>query len=174
MSFFKHKTALVEPDAALPGREQPGFTVPADNIVLGTPQTAPAPEGFAEVWFGTGCFWGTEEIFWQQPGVWTTAVGYAGGYTPYPTYEEVCSGGTGHTEAVRIVFDPTRTSLTAATARSPRRSPRPAPSTMPRVITSSTWRRTRTATGATATPASRSPLRPRPRQPRAVAGLGLR
>jgi peptide-methionine (S)-S-oxide reductase len=111
MSFFKNKTALVEP-AALPGREQPGFTVPADNIVLGTPQTAAAPEGFAEIWFGTGCFWGTEEIFWQQPGVWTTVVGYAGGYTPYPTYEEVCSGRTGHTEAVRVVFDPAKTSLT--------------------------------------------------------------
>ena len=112
MSFFKRNTALVEPEAALPGRQEPGFAVPADNIVLGTPQTAPAPEGFAEIWFGTGCFWGTEEIFWQQPGVWTTAVGYAGGYTPYPTYEEVSSGRTGHTEAVRVVFDPAKTSLT--------------------------------------------------------------
>jgi peptide-methionine (S)-S-oxide reductase len=112
MSFFKHKTALVEPDAALPGRPEPGYAVPAENIVLGTPQTAPAPEGFAEVWFGTGCFWGTEEIFWQQPGVWTTAVGYAGGYTPHPSYEEVCTGRTGHTEAVRVVFDPSKTSFT--------------------------------------------------------------
>ena len=111
MSFFKHKSALVEPDKALPGRETPGFAVPAENIVLGTPQTAPAPEGYAEVWFGTGCFWGTEEVFWQIPGVWTTAVGYAGGYTPYPTYEEVCSGRTGHTEAVRVVFDPEKVSF---------------------------------------------------------------
>jgi len=111
MSFFKHKSALVEPEKALPGRETPAFAVPADNIVLGTPQTAPAPEGYAEVWFGTGCFWGTEEVFWQIPGVWTTAVGYAGGYTPYPTYEEVCSGLTGHTEAVRVVFDPEKVSF---------------------------------------------------------------
>ena len=111
MSFFRNKSALVEADKALPGRETPGFAVPADNIVLGTPQTAPAPEGFGEVWFGTGCFWGTEEVFWQIPGVYTTAVGYAGGYTPYPTYDEVCSGMTGHTEAVRVVYDPSKVSF---------------------------------------------------------------
>ena len=112
MSFFKRNTALVEPEAALPGRPEPGFAVPAENIVLGTPQTAAAPEGYEEVWFGTGCFWGTEEIFWQQPGVYTTAVGYAGGYSPNPSYEEVCTGGTGHTEAVRVVYDPTKTTFT--------------------------------------------------------------
>ncbi len=110
MSFFKRNTALVEPEAALPGRPTPGFAVPAENIVLGTPQTAAAPEGFEEVWFGTGCFWGTEEIFWQQPGVYTTAVGYAGGYTPNPTYEEVCSARTGHTEIVKVSYDPARVS----------------------------------------------------------------
>jgi len=112
MSFFTRNTAMVEPSAALPGRDTPGFAVPDENIVLHTPQTAAAPEGFEEVWFGTGCFWGTEEIFWQQPGVYTTAVGYAGGYTPNPTYEEVCTGRTGQAEAVRVVYDPTKTSFT--------------------------------------------------------------
>ena len=112
MSFFKRNTALVEPEAALPGRPTPGFAVPDTNIVLGTPQTAAAPEGFEEVWFGTGCFWGTEEIFWQLPGVYTTAVGYAGGYTPNPSYEEVCTGRTGHTEAVRVVYDPAKITFT--------------------------------------------------------------
>ncbi|HEY3514058.1 MAG TPA: peptide-methionine (S)-S-oxide reductase MsrA, partial [Kribbella sp.] len=112
MSFFTRNTAMVEPQAALPGRPTPGFAVPDENIVLHTPQTAAAPEGFEEVWFGTGCFWGTEEIFWQQPGVYTTAVGYAGGYTPNPTYEEVCTGRTGHAEAVRVVYDPTKTTFT--------------------------------------------------------------
>ncbi|GAA2838710.1 peptide-methionine (S)-S-oxide reductase MsrA [Kribbella solani] len=112
MSFFTRNTAMVEPSAALPGRDTPGFAVPDDNIVLHTPQTAAAPEGFEEVWFGTGCFWGTEEIFWQLPGVYTTAVGYAGGYTPNPTYEEVCTGRTGHAEAVRIVYDPSKTTFT--------------------------------------------------------------
>jgi peptide-methionine (S)-S-oxide reductase len=112
MSFFSRKTAMVEPAAALPGRATPGFAVPDENIVLHTAQTAPAPEGFEEVWFGTGCFWGTEEIFWQQPGVYTTAVGYAGGYTPNPTYEEVCTGRTGQAEAVRVVYDPSKTTFT--------------------------------------------------------------
>jgi len=112
MSFFTRNTAMVEPQAALPGRPTPGFAVPDENIVLHTPQTAAAPEGFEEVWFGTGCFWGTEEIFWQQPGVYTTAVGYAGGYTPNPTYEEVCTGRTGQAEAVRVVYDPTKTTFT--------------------------------------------------------------
>ncbi len=79
--------------------------------MLGTPIEAPAPEGFAEVVFGMGCFWGGEEIFWQVPGVWTTAVGYAGGHTAHPTYEEVCTGATGHTEAVRVVYDPAKVSF---------------------------------------------------------------
>lgn len=102
---------MVSPDDALPGRAAPVFAVPVDNIVLGTPQTAPAPPGYAEVWFGTGCFWGAEEFFWDVPGVWTTAVGYAGGYTPNPTYEEACTGRTGHTEAVRVVYDPSKVSF---------------------------------------------------------------
>ncbi len=71
MHFFKHKAAMVAPDEALPGRQTPGFDVPAENIVLGTPQTSAAPEGYEEVWFGTGCFWGAEEFFWDVPGVWT-------------------------------------------------------------------------------------------------------
>lgn len=111
MHFFKHKAEMVAPEQALPGRETPAFDVPAENIVLGTPQTTPAPDGYAEVWFATGCFWGAEEFFWDIPGVWTTAVGYAGGYTPNPTYEEVCTGRTGQTEAVRVVYDPARVSF---------------------------------------------------------------
>jgi peptide-methionine (S)-S-oxide reductase len=108
MSLFRHRTQMVERDDALAGHPAPQFAVPETNIVLGTPQTAPAPPGYEEVWFGTGCFWGAEEFFWDVPGVWTTAVGYAGGYTANPAYEEVCTGRTGHTEAVRVVYDPTR------------------------------------------------------------------
>jgi peptide-methionine (S)-S-oxide reductase len=78
--------------------------------VLGNPIVPPFPEGYEQAVFGMGCFWGAERLFWQAPGVWTTAVGYAGGYTPNPTYEEVCSGSTGHTEAVLAVFDPEQTS----------------------------------------------------------------
>ena len=80
--------------------------MPAHHAVLGNPITPPWPTGFQEAVFGMGCFWGAERLFWETPGVWTTAVGYAGGYTPNPTYEEVCSGSTGHTEVVRVVWDP--------------------------------------------------------------------
>jgi len=111
MWLSRDKSTMIAPDAALPGRTEPSFDVPERNVVLGTPQTAPAPEGFGEIWFGTGCFWGAEEFFWDVPGVWTTAVGYAGGYTPNPTYQEVCTGRTGHTEAVRVVYDPAKVSL---------------------------------------------------------------
>ncbi|WP_419840688.1 peptide-methionine (S)-S-oxide reductase MsrA [Candidatus Poriferisodalis sp.] len=81
------------------------------HAVLGTPMTPPFPDGFKHIVVGMGCFWGAERIFWQLPGVYTTAVGYAGGITPNPSYEEVCSGMTGHTEAVLAVFDPAQTSL---------------------------------------------------------------
>jgi peptide-methionine (S)-S-oxide reductase len=107
--FDKAKTTLVDPADALPGRDQP-IAVPARHEVLGNPLSPPWPEGFQQIVVGMGCFWGAERVFWQAPGVWTTAVGYAGGYTPNPSYEEVCSGRTGHTEAVLAVFDPAVTS----------------------------------------------------------------
>jgi peptide-methionine (S)-S-oxide reductase len=113
MDFFgRGKTKLIERDDALPGRDS-AIVQPGTHAVLGTPMAPPYPEGFETAIFGTGCFWGTEEFFWQAPGVYTTAVGYAGGYTPNPTYEEVCSARTGHTEVVLVVFDPSKTSYDA-------------------------------------------------------------
>jgi peptide-methionine (S)-S-oxide reductase len=110
MSFlFRQKTNQIDPADALPGREEQ-MAVPARHEVLGTPLEPPFPEGLEQAVFGLGCFWGAERIFWEAPGVYTTAVGYAGGYTPNPTYSEVCSGRTGHTEAVLVVFDPAKTS----------------------------------------------------------------
>jgi peptide-methionine (S)-S-oxide reductase len=110
MSFlFRNKTESVTPEQALPGREE-RTPVPARHEVLGTPLEPPFPEGLEQAVFGLGCFWGAERVFWQAPGVYTTAVGYAGGHTPNPTYQEVCSGRTGHTEAVLVVFDPAKTS----------------------------------------------------------------
>jgi peptide-methionine (S)-S-oxide reductase len=100
---------MVEPDSALPGRSQE-MRVPDRHEVLGTPLRGPFPEGVETAIFGMGCFWGAERIFWQTPGVYTTAVGYAGGVTPNPTYEEVCSGRTGHTEAVLVAYDTATTS----------------------------------------------------------------
>jgi peptide-methionine (S)-S-oxide reductase len=103
------KSRMVEARDALPGREE-RMSVPARHEVLGTPLEPPFPDGLEQAVFGLGCFWGAERVFWQAPGVYTTAVGYAGGFTPNPTYQEVCSGRTGHTEAVLVVFDPKVTS----------------------------------------------------------------
>jgi peptide-methionine (S)-S-oxide reductase len=112
MHLFRDKTSMVEPGDALPGRDQP-IPVPSRHDVLGNPIAPPFPEGLERAVFGMGCFWGAERIFWQAEGVWTTAVGYAGGYTPNPTYEEVCSGRTGHAEVLLAVFDPNVTSYDA-------------------------------------------------------------
>ncbi len=106
------KTELPAPERALPGRADK-MQVPERHFVNGHPLVGPFPEHLRCVQFGLGCFWGAERRFWQQPGVYTTVVGYAGGYTPNPTYEEVCSGMTGHTEVVLVVFDPALTSLAA-------------------------------------------------------------
>jgi peptide-methionine (S)-S-oxide reductase len=108
----ERKTTLPEPSEALPGRNEP-MPVPARHFVNGNPLEPPYPEGMRTALFGLGCFWGAERRFWQQPGVFVTAVGYAAGYTPNPSYEEVCSGRTGHAEVVRVVFDPARTSYEA-------------------------------------------------------------
>ncbi len=110
MLFSKDQNEIVAPEKALPGRERPAFPVPAQHAVLGTALQPPFPEGVQTAVFALGCFWGAERIFWQTPGVYTTAVGYAGGHTPNPTYEEACSGRTGHAEAVLVAFDPDQVS----------------------------------------------------------------
>jgi peptide-methionine (S)-S-oxide reductase len=109
MFGLRHKDSIIDRDAALPGREQE-MPVADRHAVLRTPLKPPFPEGYEQAIVGMGCFWGAERVFWQAPGVYTTAVGYAGGYTPNPTYEETCSGRTGHTEAVLVVFDPAKIS----------------------------------------------------------------
>jgi peptide-methionine (S)-S-oxide reductase len=112
MFLSRHKNELRDAGATLPGRDQP-LPVPSRHEVLGTPLQPPFPDGFERAVFGMGCFWGAERVFWQAPGVYTTAVGYAGGETPNPTYEEVCSTRTNHAEAVLVVFDPSETSYEA-------------------------------------------------------------
>ena len=108
--FSRSKSKLVEESMALQGREQPAFQIPERHAVLGTPLQPPFPDGMETAVFGLGCFWGAERLFWGMEGVFTTAVGYAGGISPHPTYEEVCSGRTGHAEVVLVVFDPRKVS----------------------------------------------------------------
>jgi peptide-methionine (S)-S-oxide reductase len=103
--WTRRTTTRVSPEDALPGRSTP-VRVPPRHEVLGNPLTGPFPDGHEVAYLAMGCFWGAERIFWQLPGVWTTAAGYTGGYTPHPSYEETCTGRTGHTESVLVVYDP--------------------------------------------------------------------
>ena len=107
--LFKDKAKMIDAERALPGREVE-MSVSERHVVLGTPLRPPFPEGIEQAVFGMGCFWGAERIFWELAGVYTTAAGYAGGFTPNPTYEEVCSGSTGHAEVILVAFDPTKVS----------------------------------------------------------------
>jgi peptide-methionine (S)-S-oxide reductase len=109
MFLFTKPTRMVTAEEALPGRAE-RMPVPERHEVLGTPLEPPFPAGLEQAVFGLGCFWGAERVFWQAPGVYTTAVGYAGGFTPNPTYQEVCSGQTGHAEVVLVVYDPEQAS----------------------------------------------------------------
>jgi peptide-methionine (S)-S-oxide reductase len=104
----RKKAAMPTPDQVLPGRPERSYAVPQKHFVNGNALEPPYPAGLQQAMFGLGCFWGAERKFWQLPGVWTTAAGYAGGQTPNPTYEEVCTGLTGHNEAVLVVFDPAK------------------------------------------------------------------
>ena len=110
MFLFRSKTTMPAEADALPGRDDYPFSVPETHVVTGNRIVPPFPDGLATAVFALGCFWGEEKTFWEQPGVWTTAVGYQGGYTPNPTYAEACSGRTGHAETVRVVYDPKRIS----------------------------------------------------------------
>ena len=108
MLFGREKSKIPSREDALPGRDTRPFNVGEKHAVLGTPIVTDVPEGYESVVVGLGCFWGEEKTFWELPGVWSTSVGYAGGHTPNPTYEEVCSGRTGHAEVVRVIYDPTK------------------------------------------------------------------
>ena len=105
LSAMRTATEVIDAESALPGRQEP-VPVASANIVTGNPMTPPFPDGHESIVLGLGCFWGAEKVLWELDGVWTTSVGYAGGWTPNPSYQEVCTGGTGHTEVVRVVFDP--------------------------------------------------------------------
>ncbi len=105
--LMRDKLAIPNPEECLPGRSE-AMPVPEHHFVNGHPLAGPYPQGLEKALFGLGCFWGAERLFWETPGVWVTAVGYAGGTTPNPTYEEVCSGRTGHAEVVLIVYDPAK------------------------------------------------------------------
>jgi peptide-methionine (S)-S-oxide reductase len=107
----RSRPTMVAPDQALPGRPERPYAIPANHAVLGTPLEGPWPEGTEVIQLAMGCFWGAEKAFWQLPGVVTTAVGYQGGYTPNPTYEETCTGATGHAETVLVAYDPRRISV---------------------------------------------------------------
>jgi peptide-methionine (S)-S-oxide reductase len=110
--FSRHLPEMIDADGALPGRAQ-AMAVPSAHYVNGHPMVPPFPDGLERAEFAMGCFWGEERRYWEALGVWTTAVGYAGGFTPNPTYEEVCSGRTGHAEAVLVVWDPKVTTYEA-------------------------------------------------------------
>ncbi|MDX5351066.1 MAG: peptide-methionine (S)-S-oxide reductase MsrA [Paracoccaceae bacterium] len=109
MFFTRKSMEMVTPDKALPGRAEPLPTAEV-HFLSGIPLKSPVPEGMEEAMFGMGCFWGVERKFWQTPGVWLTMVGYAGGYTPNPTYKETCTQLTGHNEVVRVIYDPAKVS----------------------------------------------------------------